>query len=51
MNYLRQITSKLYSNQVLMFENNLISQQVQKELPPGYVLRPLNLNDSEKGKY
>ena len=35
----------------LLFDPNLISQQLQQNLPTGFVLRPLNLNDFDKGSH
>ena len=35
----------------LLFDPNLISQQLQQNLPTGFVLRPLHLNDFDKGSH
>lgn len=43
----------LYSPQIdnsLLFDPSLISQQLQQQLPSGFILRPLDLKDFEKGK-
>jgi glucosamine-phosphate N-acetyltransferase len=33
----------------LLFNPSLISQKLQQDLPSGFVLRPLNINDFDKG--
>lgn len=33
----------------LLFDPNLISQKLQQQLPTGFVLRPLHINDFDKG--
>lgn len=35
----------------LLFDPNLISQKLQQQLPTGFVLRPLNINDFDKGSH
>lgn len=42
----------LYSSQIdnsLLFDPSLISQKLQQQLPSGYILRPLHIEDFEKG--
>jgi len=43
------LLSKIDSS--LLFDPNLISQKLQQKLPTGFVLRPLNLNDFDKGSH
>jgi glucosamine-phosphate N-acetyltransferase len=32
-----------------MFTNQLISKEIQSQLPEGYIIRPLEVGDYEKG--
>ena len=42
----------LFSSQIdssLLFDPSLISQKLQQELPSGFILRPLHIEDFDKG--
>ena len=42
----------VFSSQIdnsLLFDPSLISQKLQQQLPSGYILRPLHIDDFEKG--
>lgn len=42
----------LYSSQIdssLLFDPSFISQKLQQQLPNGFVLRPLHIEDFDKG--
>lgn len=50
MDFLAQIKAKIFAPTAMdMFSQILIYQEVQKELPSGYQLRPLRDDDYDKG--